>query len=74
MPGKSMSKSGHILLPVHYFFCLFNKNAKYCKNKAVFHFFTECVDELFYKITEWCIICGAIKITEKNCSNLPNNA
>ena len=32
---------------------------------AVFHLFTECMDGLFHKITEWCIRYGVIKTTEK---------
>ena len=36
--------------------------------------FSEHIDGLFYKITEWCIKYGAIKTTEKLPFGLPNNA
>ena len=31
----------------------------------IYHLFTECIDGLLHKITEWCIKYGAIKTTEK---------
>ena len=58
------SKSGWPL-PVLYLFCLFNKNVKTLQDLTVFHLFTERIDWLFHKITEWCIKYGAIKTTEK---------
>ena len=59
------------------FFCLFNKHVKTLQERlkqAVFHLFTECMDWLFHKITEWCIKYGAIKTTEKLFLNVSNNA
>ena len=53
-------------------FCLFNKHVKTLHGKAVFHLFTDCMDGLFHKKTEWCIKYGVIKTIE-NCFNLPNN-
>ena len=44
--------------------------SKQCKNKQ---YFTECMDGLFHKITEWCIKYGVIEMM-KNCFSLPNNA
>ena len=39
-----------------------------CQNIAkisTFHMFTQSMDGLFHKMTEWCIKYGAIKTTEK---------
>ena len=46
----------------------------YCtlQENAVFQLFTESMDWLFHKITEWCIKYG-VKKQLKNCFNLPNN-
>ena len=72
---KQVGQKGCIPLPVHYFFCLFNKNVKTLQEQAVFHLLTECMDGLFHKITERCIRFEAIKQLKK-CFNfdIPNNA
>ena len=55
---NQVSQQGLIPLPVHYFFCLFNKLVKTLQERwkqAVFHLLTERMDRSFHKITEWCI-------------------
>ena len=62
------ASQGRFSLPVPYFFCLFKKHVKTLQERsklAVFDLFTECMDELFHKITEFCIKYGTIKTAEK---------
>ena len=62
---NQVREQGHIPLPVHYFFCLFNKHGKTLQEYAAFYLFTKCMDGLFHKITEWCMKHGVIKTTKK---------
>ena len=51
---------------VHYFFCLFNKHVKHCKNDLNKQYFTCSLNAwMGYSTREWCIKYGAIKTTEK---------
>ena len=68
-----LAKSGRPVTPYSIYgtlFPLFVVNI--LQEKTFFHLFTENMDGLFHKITEWCIKYGVIKTTE-NCFNLPNN-
>ena len=57
----------------HFWYIIFLFVQQICQNIArrikisstAFHLFTECMDGLFHKITEWCIKYGAIKTTDK---------
>ena len=65
-PIRSASKAVFHLLYIITFVCSTNvKTLQERLKYAVFHFFTEGMDGLFHKITEWCIKYGAIKTTEK---------
>ena len=64
------SKSGWQVFHVRYiisFVCSTNMS-KHCKNHCNKPYFTECMDGLFHKITEWCIKYGVITTTEKTAS------
>ena len=45
-------------------FVFFNKHVKTLQEKAAFHLFLECSDELLHKITEWRIKYGETKTTD----------